>query len=108
MRDLLIGCAVSAGGWLVATAASAVSSLDLNPTTLTATGFVVWYAWHSTTKAIPQLVDAFRAECKELRDDNKQAREHEAANRAAFLAALGQRPGDAGQKEADDGAAAGE
>jgi len=35
---------------------------------VTATAMLGWYAWHTTTRTIPQLVSAFRDEILELRD----------------------------------------
>ena len=45
---------------------------------LTATAILGWYAWHTSTKTIPQLVDDFRGE---LATERAQQR----ADREAFL-----------------------
>lgn len=45
-------------------------SLDFG--NLTATAILGWYAWHTTTRTIPQLVADFRQELHELRETFRQ------------------------------------
>jgi hypothetical protein len=53
----------------------------------TASAILGWYAWHTASKTIPGLVEHFRRELAELRDDERVQRQafHEslAAERAA-------------------------
>ena len=39
---------------------------------LTATGILGWYAWHTASRAIPQMIRDFREESKEQREAFKE------------------------------------
>jgi|GEM_PF-5372417 len=66
---------------------------------ITATAILGWYAWHTATRTIPELLTAFREEletareeCREeretLREELNAEREERHANHLAILAAL--------------------
>ncbi len=42
---------------------------------LTATAVLGWYAWHTVSKTIPTLVEAFRDELADLRGESRSERE---------------------------------
>jgi hypothetical protein len=42
---------------------------------LTSTAILGWYAWHTATKTLPQLVENFRAELATERSQNRADRE---------------------------------
>lgn len=48
---------------------------DLNPWSAGAAGFTVWYAWHTASRVIPQLVKDFREEAQLAREENRADRE---------------------------------
>jgi hypothetical protein len=48
---------------------------------LTATAILGWYAWHTASRTIPELLSAFRQELAAARDEFRE-------ERAAFHAAL--------------------
>lgn len=64
---------------------------------LTATAILGWYAWHTTTRTIPQIVADFRFELQELRET---LREELAAQRLSYETEM-QRQRDAHRLELD-------
>lgn len=44
---------------------------------MTATAILGWYAWHTTTRTIPQLVSEFRHELQEVRETFRQEMQSE-------------------------------
>jgi Spy/CpxP family protein refolding chaperone len=72
--DLLFETAIASlcgGTALVAQLAAEAASPNLPAVdfgNLTSTAILGWYAWHTTTRAIPQLVADFRQELQEHRE----------------------------------------
>lgn len=64
---------------------------------LTATAILGWYAWHTTTRTIPQIVADFRHELQELRET---LREELASQRSSYEIEM-QRQRDAHRLELD-------
>lgn len=92
--------AVCAAGAIVAhllssTEAPALPNIDLG--NLTATAILGWYAWHTTTRTIPQIVTDFRHELQELRET---LREELATQRTSYETEM-QRQRDAHRLELD-------
>ena len=67
--------------WIIADAADKLPAFDINPWSAGAAGFTVWYAWYTTSRVIPRLVQDFR-------DENRLTREEAAKTREAFRAAI--------------------
>ncbi len=68
---------------------------------LTATGILGWYAWHTATRTVPQLVEDFRLELGAGREEHRADRDlflremaaqraQSHADRTATVAALGE------------------
>jgi hypothetical protein len=55
---------------------------------ITATAILGWYAWHTASKTIPNLVNDFRAESKEMRETFKAEMKEARAEFHAWLKEL--------------------
>lgn len=66
------GCASAAIAVQVVANAEIPNLPNLDFGNLTSTAILGWYAWHTTTRTIPQLVADFRRELQEIREAFRQ------------------------------------
>lgn len=74
MYETLIVCACATGAILAQLLGDAemphLPNVDFG--NMTSTAILGWYAWHTTTRTIPQIMADFRAEVRELREAFRQ------------------------------------
>lgn len=80
LRGMIESAIVGGSLWVLAET-TPMPGFELNPWSAGAAGFTVWYAWYTTSRVIPKLVEDFR-------EENRLVRENEAKNREAFREGL--------------------